>query len=808
MKPKPFRHLLTTGIIAIGGLSSPVFADGPSDLEALAQKARQAAQDTESKPAPAKKEKEENKPKKEANKPKAKAEKPKAKGKDKAKLKAAENQELPKAKQEKLAESKKKAKKAKKAAKPDPAKRAEALGLLSQVSADAQGVFTLYEGDRLWKEMLESQLGGVLKDYLAENDVNLEDAESPAAQMQSIFSEEFMVVVGDGTDLQTTNLLKLNNWSDKFEASMMMRLWAMGLGGENDDDALDAATNPFGQLEEAFTTDPKFALNLLTSMEMPPILIVARVSDDETRESYGMGLEMGAGMALTFAGEEYTFLSAGNFETGGVSFSGLEIDGAGLIDTFAEDMDLRSSLEEILDPATAQDFINTLKEKDLVIAGGSSDEAVYLYIGSRDADVPLVKEGQPSLTSTEGFAFTDAYLDKDILSVTWLSKDLVAASAKGQPILGSYLEGMTMELEKSKTFGDTTKLLSLISKTESAEKTLLGLNQYSATGSLSYLAEDGLYTENYGGVTEGAYDLETPFTLGTDSENAFLTAQWVESEAGVEAGSGYISSVGEMAYEMATILSKMPELDKEMEEYKKYFQLFDTKMKTDALSLYQGLDKAGSGMGYEGVMEIDLKGTWPTVPKVPSVIVEEGLAPRITLLSPVADGEKLSESWKEIEKSAANLLKTAGEIAGEKIPMQKPMSSQANELMTWFYPIPMQTDDFVPSVTLDNEVMALSTSKKRAIELARLSKQKPEAMSGVYFTMNFKPMQEFLSAWIQLAEDNPEELLENEEMAEFYEENRKELKAVVEALDELDSWSTHMRLEDGKVRSSSHLKTK
>jgi hypothetical protein len=245
----------------------------------------------------------------------------------------------------------------------------------------------------------------------------------------------------------------------------------------------------------------------------------------------------------------------------------------------------------------------------------------------------------------------------------------------------------------------------------------------------------------------------------------------------------------------------------EAQEFLQGFALFDEKMKKDALVLWGGLRGAENGFGLESVLEVDLQGSLPTVPKVPDAIIEKGVAPRISVVRPVTDREKLQQSWKEIEGAAANLLKTASQEFGEKIPMQKPMSSQSDGLKTWFYPIPMQTDDFVPSVTLNDKFAVFSTSKNHAIEMAEAASKAPEAATGLKVDVTFAPLQQFLQGWLQLANENPE-IFSDEEMRAAFLEEQEDLARAVKALEEFESWSLHTRMDDGEMRTSTFLKTK
>ena len=779
MKSTVFCQWLALGSLSMGGLSQSVWADGPSDLEALAEKAKQAAEESV---RPAKK------------KIKEVAEKAKETAEEK-------NEEEQEAVEQMVGEAKAEAKGA---VKVDLAKRAEKLGLLANLSPDVSAVMALSNGGRVWEELTESGVGQLLLETLLENEVDLTDPDSPGAQVAALFEEEFLIASGKGATEQLKNMISLNSLSDKYEIAQLIRLWTIAIEG---DDALPD-TNPFGALAEAIKENPDFLSNLVAASEMPPLLIAARVSDDEQRDELAAVLAMGGGMALQVAGEDMPFLSSSETEVAGISFAGIALDGESLVKSLQEEIGLLDLMETFMDPASAQDILDSLAEKNLVLLGGVSDEAVYLYLGSSAEDLPLVEKTSDGLTASEEFAFVDAYLDEMLVNVFWMEEDLVEVGATGQAILGDYIDGILMGLKDNDALGNIKNLEKKLLEVQRLEKKFLASGISQAAAGVSFLKADGLHTESFGGYLDEYYDWETPHQLGSVSGDSFFSVQGVSNVETDQLAMQYIETAFASAYEIAGLMKKMEGVPADFDEVLAGFELFDERMKGDALELWKGLRLTEAGVGAEWIFELDLAGSWPTVPGVPELIIEKGMAPRLSYVAPVVDRAKLAESWKEVEGATAQLLKAANELTGEEIPMQKPMSSENNGLKTWFFPIPMQTDDFVPSITLDDEVMVMGTSKERAVALAQAAKEKSEGRTGVVTVMNFAPLWAFLSNWLALIEENPEEILRDDEQLEFFRENQEMLKKMLTAMEEFDSWTTHKRVVDGQLRSSSHFKTK
>ena len=682
--------------------------------------------------------------------------------------------------------------------------RAEKLGLLENVSSNVAAVTTINNGARIWEEVTESKVGNVLLEALAAKDIDLQDPEGPGSQVGALFEEEFLIVTGEGTPKQFSNLLALSGLSDQYSTALMVRLWTMGMEDEN----AILGGNPFGSLIEAITENPDFLVNLVSAAEMPPILFAARVSDEGERDEFAAGLQMGAGMAMDFGAEEMPFLKRSEAEAGGVSFSGLAIDGQLLVETLEEEMNLSKTLENFVDPAGAQDLMKSLSEKSLVLLSGVSDEAIYLYLGTDAESIPLVDDVAKGLAASADFEFADPYLDETLVSLFWMEEELVQVGTSAQGIFKNYIEGIRLGLKDNEDFGDTQKLKGLLNEVEKLEKSYLAASQGQTAASVSFLKADGLYTEGFGGYIDGAYDYETPHQMGEGEEDAFLTVRSVVDPETEEITVQYLEAALEAAYEMASLVADMEDVPETFEKFIGGFQLFDTKMKGDALAVWKSLGESGAGLGNESLFEIDLAGSWPTVPGVPERIIEKGLAPRLSYVVPVTDRAQLATSWKEIEGSAAGILKTVSEMVGEEIPMQKPMSSQNDGLKTWFFAIPTMTDDFIPSITLDDEIMVLGTSKERAVLLAQSAKKESKGTTGVVFEMNFEPLQVFLQSWLELVAENPEEILTDVEILDFFVENEDALKALSLGLEEFESLSSRTWLEEGILRSSSHLKTK
>ncbi len=238
-------------------------------------------------------------------------------------------------------------------------------------------------------------------------------------------------------------------------------------------------------------------------------------------------------------------------------------------------------------------------------------------------------------------------------------------------------------------------------------------------------------------------------------------------------------------------------------------QLFDTKFREDIVGLWSALSTSMSeGLGNEMAFVMDLKGSMPAIPGIPQKVVDEAKAPRMTLLAPVKDRAKLKASWEKVNTHTTALLAMVSEMSGEKIPMQKPVSSEKDGMTTWFFSMPFFQDDFLPSVTVSDNWFAASTSKTQATDLMSKANAGGEGGNGIVFRMNFTAMTSYATEMLAVAERNAAELFPSEYALNDFNDNKVMIKSFIEACDEFDSVSWTARKEGGTVRNSLHFKTK
>ena len=692
---------------------------------------------------------------------------------------------------------------------------AQATGFAKYLPATTQAYAGVFDGKGFLDGLRGSALVQLFEEQVQDNgdpDFSLENLEEvPEAQMAvALLGEEIFLGVGQGAPLQTTNLVGINESTTRHWAKFIVKMGEANLSGEgefgNDPSAL------MMPLVAGILGDPKAGIGSLEKAQMPPVTIGFKISDEDMRGQLFETVAQGIGAMLEEVGPDGEgFAEAINVERAGSKFTGLKIVGEKLVAALPPDV--KEGLAQFLDAATVDKLIGILESKDLVLAVGVHDNYLVGFTGSSADELQIAGSPAESILSRPEAAFMKSYAGKKLLGLMTISKELQESITKEASLFGSLAAGLREGLAETKVFGDTQDIEALLELVVEQERGLLSMQSYTPSGVVAFL-EDGLKIEGYGGSTMPELDLDTPRNYAglAEGEGVFLFANQVASRDYLEKGFEYLDTLGQTAYLGAKQAARMqvPDAPGDFEDFQGGFAMFDEKIRPHLLELWSGLrGDLVSGLGNEGAILVDLGGEFPTVPGLPQLVVDEGKAPRLALLALAQDKEKLKSSWVNVDKALNGILKVISEMTGENIPMQKPMSSEKNELKTWFFPFPFQSDDFVLNVSVDEKNVYASTSKSfvQALSAKMEEGEVDPAAKGAYFKVDFTALNDYVNGWLKLLEDNKDEIFgEGSPDAEDFMEGLPIAKQVLAAFGEVKGITGHIRKEDGVIRSSLHFK--
>ncbi|MEE2624319.1 MAG: hypothetical protein VYA46_08830 [Verrucomicrobiota bacterium] len=705
----------------------------------------------------------------------------------------------------------------------DLAAVAKATGFARLMPNTTHAYIGIYDGKGFVDEIRKSALLKLAEEQLGENllggnpDFDLENLEeNPEVQMiTALLGEEIFLGVGNDVSGQLSNLVAFNESYSRHSMKALVQTATAFLTGEGPDEnnpeaALQASLMP---LLGGLIGDPKGGMGVLEKAQMPPLTLGFKVSDEEKRGQLFEIAAQGIGAMLEEIGPDGEgFAEAVNLERAGSKFTGLRIKGEELVASMPPDV--KEGLAQFMDAATVDKLMKILESKNIVVAIGVHENYLVGFLGSSADDLQIAASPAESLLSRPEAAFMKSFAGKRLLSFATVSKEL-QDSSKGRSIFGSMATGLKEGLAETEAFGDLQDLEVLLGLIAEQERAILNLHTFTPGGSVAFL-EEGLKIEVFGGAEVPNVDLDTPRRyagLGKD-DGVFLFANWVSNPSYTEKALEYVETLGQTIYLAARQLARMDlpdEIAADFEEMTDGFGMFDEQIRPHFLELWSGLrGDLVAGLGEEGAVVVDLKGALPTVPGLPQLVVDEGKAPRIAMLAPIKDKKKLGDSWDNAEKALNGILKIVSEMTGENIPMQRPMSSEKNDLKTWFFPFPFQTDDFVLNVSVDEKNFFASTSKSYIQDLsAKLEKAEVDpAAKGAYFNVNFAALNAYLNDWIKLLEEKQDDIFgEGSPDAEDIMEALPMVKKAVAGLGELKNIRGHTRKEDGVLRTSVHFRT-
>lgn len=624
------------------------------------------------------------------------------------------------------------------------------------------------------------------------------------ASITEILDQEITFAVGKTAGAQLTNLTTAYARFYHFLMRTMTRKFGDQLkAGEFSSVEPFEDEEDLKQLFNDLLADPESGFGLLERAAMPPVYLAFRGDPekcDAVAKSFLMQLD---GMAEAGPFEPVTI------ERGGAKLSGHKLAGEALV----EEMDeySRESMEEMLGTENTTKLLELMAKKNLVIAAGTVGEYMVLFFGSSEEDFALTDQPAESLAGGKALAFADAYASQELVALIYGSEAASQGLYSAPSGLTMYANAIREGLAAWDGPIETRDLETLLQNLAEHETAIRKMGTAEALGVVAFF-DQGLRVESFGGYDSGGIDWETPCQLAHlgDAPDVVFFANMTSKAAYDEASLAYLESMAAVAYAAASKAAELEIESEELGQMKEFVGVFNEKLRPHVAAIWDALNTdLNAGLGQETALVVDLNGSMPKIPAVPETVIEKAKVPRATLIKPVTDRTKLRESWTKIHASSTKLMAAISEMAGEEIPMQEAIDSEKDGFTTWFFSLPFQTRDFIPSVTVSDKWFAASTSRQRALELLASTGQPATPRTGVWARVNFEPIRGMAEETMKMLEDNAAEIFGEDSPALDSLEQSKELRGkLVEALADLDSLTVHARRENGTMRSSVHFKTR
>lgn len=667
--------------------------------------------------------------------------------------------------------------------------RAEALGFLKYLPASTEAFFSIKNVGQVIDKVKNSQVGGLLEAGLADEGIEIDELEANEMSkvVLDLISSEVLIAFGETTGQQGRVLAEALAESNYVSTRLMMNEMA-GLLGEQGSDSDELIKQRMGNY-----------IKLLQRAEMPPLTLAFACGEESATQSKDMLLSQ---LEMVFEVSEGV-VEPIEFERVGTKFEGGIVKGEKLVVQLEE-------MSEGFDYFTAQDkeaILKRVAELDLVVAIGVVDGHLALLTGSTVEACQLVDSVDQSIAWSNRLNFCDPYLSNEIYCVMHASKRLQEDLRSGLVGSKSYIDAIDQGLSGIAAYGDLRELKVLLESIIDQERALNDGISYSDFGAILF-ADSGLRLEMVGGpnlASLNSTDL-LEFSPFSAKDDVFLYANWKADPAYGKKQKELYTTMVEAMWLFAVKTAELDVAIPEIAEFKGMLGAFNTEFKPELLGLVTAVsDEFLDGLDDEAAFVVDLGGSFPSgIPGVPEVLVENGKLPRFTYLSKVKDRSKLTESWNKIDTNSKSLMRKM------ELPMTMLnfISSERDGLVTYIYPFPMQSDDFMAGLSVSDELFAFGSSKLQLYELRDLAKQQPSsnAKRGLVVEFNFDCLQQFAKEWSGLARRNVGELAESEAEQEDMISDLDEADRFIESLGKLERMDLHVREEAGLPRASFHLK--
>ncbi|MBB5350612.1 hypothetical protein HNR46_000840 [Haloferula luteola] len=549
-----------------------------------------------------------------------------------------------------------------------------------------------------------------------------------------------------------------------------------------------------GSLLEGISGDMKMFLPALKELSIPPLLFGVQIEDEEERVMTSGQISQ----LLAMVGQQSELVA---FEAGGGSFTGLKLEGA----MVAEQMEANAAeLSAQFGSEVAQELISLVREKQVVMASATMGQYVMLYLGPDVESCPLAESLDDSLAANSEVSFIDGFQGKATYGFLYGSKEVLSTGLENSSISDT-VSGVIDGLREAEGFGDPRELIALLGLVEDHQEALMKF--YSADTFGGMISEDGgLVFDTFGGIEITGNRQGKALSLGSlgEGERTLLFADGMASTDYQKAMHEYLDLLCTIAYTAAQHVAGLEPATPEMARFSEWFQVFDENARENLLKVWNGITQADAGLGAERALVVDLAGAMPSVPGIPPAVVEKVSIPRASYVAAVKDRAQLGEAWLEMEGGLRGLLVEAREMGAGDFSLPAPTSSEKDGQITWYYDLAAYSDDAKPSVTLNDDWFAASTSRHQALELLDKAAQADSdgGRVGAWLKLDLDVLSDYLSETLAVVEEQGAELFPHPDQWEKFQQSLPKIRQGIAALEEFKEVTIHEREEGGQRRTT------
>lgn len=666
------------------------------------------------------------------------------------------------------------------------AKRATAFGSMAHLPKSTEAAFVIRDLNGIFDTIVESNVFARILELSGEGGDGASDAIAQIRQGLATYAgEEIVVAYSEGSAEQLKHLMSLYDIYVRITYGALGR----GLGSGNFE---GPGFDPEQMMEEAKKAlgDPDSQLSqAIDHLQMPPMIIGSKMPD---------AAEALVAQFDQFEEELPPFVKVSTFKVGDADFKSVAVE---LKDVF--DDNAQASLEEAIgDKAVSDRLAKAIRGKRFELSFGTIQGYLIVGLGRNHAHLDFVENPADSIVALPLFSKLDPYLGKPIHGAAYASKKLMDADGSDKlfdAMAESFVDGFTAD--------GSGLMKKLGKKLKKFAGQMTKLNDRTASDYVGIIyGGEGLRGESFGGWMMNSIDGKAKLAFANaDLGDAFMVIDNATNPKYSEIGLEMMETLASMVPLGVRAYGEMSGDDDVVGQFEEMNKMFGPKLEKvwGVLS-----DKFFAGLGEDAAMIVDLNGSLPKIPMLPRALVNKGKAPRIAIANTVKDRKMLTQAWEELVPAVNDILATIpGQEAGAEVQMPDAISSNKEGLTTHYFGMPFLSNDFMPSISISDELFFMSTSKTFSESIAAKAGKAKGNLRGVYFRMNFNALNQFAEDWLKLVEENKATLFEgNEFELENFEEGAEIATQVMKLTRALKSFEYNKYSTDvDEARSSWHL---
>lgn len=663
------------------------------------------------------------------------------------------------------------------------------LGFASRVPKDADMYFSGYHADELLKSIMESISN---KDAPITDEVKFQEA-------LPYVGDEAFIFVGPGIGSQFKMVGETYRELSSMWGGLMARGMLDTLANKNSKPDLSKLT---AALPEGFLDQWLNVIEKDSRLRIPSVVMGWKPSKDKVGECLQKLEEGLESQFKSDSGAKPVSFEASGVKLVGYDISGQEVFGQAIDEArvkLKESADTEELLKQIK-PESIERLFVAMESMRLTIAAGVVADRVVIYLGNGQEGFKLAEKPEDSIAASDELKWTAEFSDKKITAIAYLSESVITSVL---PWLDSSVYWESLAKVVGPEVKDENFLRGLLMDIADTDRELA--KRDASAWSAIFFEDNGWRYESSGGWPDPSLDYETPLRM-TDAALAVKPAirvQWVQSRKRNDHSWKYLENYGLLIDTLIQEFSAsgsdrlamipkgvLPRIVKEMRAINHAYR-----------------DEFRAGIGDEVAVLADFLGDIPTIPGISEEILKNEKAPRFIIARPVTDRTKLDAAGKSFASSWRGLTAWASELSGENIPLIQPQSLESNDLVTWYPPLPFIGGDFVPGVTLSDDVWMLGTSRSMVGDFSKyLKNSNPAGETGMIVEIEFAPVRKWFASLYQLGKAEAEALAEEapEEVQRLA--NEENLKRMSSAADRIQGLGYRKWMAGGKPRTSLHLR--